>query len=77
MMMMMLILINGADWVPDEDDQDNQKCPNCPTIISRNEGCYKVMCPSCRYAWCWRCRTAGARCTCNGADHGFLDPKTG
>jgi hypothetical protein len=34
-----------------------RQCPVCSIMINREEGCNKVDCPFCGYAFCWACQS--------------------
>jgi hypothetical protein len=44
---------------------NSKRCPQCCTLINRDDGCNKVDCTMCGYRFCWICRSSW------GTDCGF------
>ena len=45
-----------------------RQCPNCGTLIEKNEGCNHMTCSNCKYEHCWLCgaeRASGKIRTCH------------
>ncbi|KAI9266113.1 hypothetical protein BY458DRAFT_512691 [Sporodiniella umbellata] len=38
--------------------QNSRQCPSCSIMINRDEGCNKVDCSYCGFAFCWCCRSS-------------------
>jgi hypothetical protein len=41
-----------------------RQCPVCSIMINREEGCNKVDCPFCGYAFCWACQSPWSEVFC-------------
>lgn len=66
----------------------SRQCPSCRMAVSKQDlenqdtqriECHKMICRNCGAKFCFRCLAAldSVRCRCTGANHGFIDPRTG
>lgn len=41
-----------GEWA---DEKKGNKCPNCNSRVEKDAGCQHMICPMCKFEWCWIC----------------------